>query len=82
MKKKIKRIEIVGSNVMEIQRALTNLVGAARIASGGQNWGGSSTVGVEEAKHGEELASVDLIEETLSDGSKVYDIQLRFSNVE
>ena len=34
-----------------------------------------------ENQDGVELAAVDLIEETLSDNSKVYNVRLRFSNV-
>ena len=73
-------VEIVGCNVMELQAALTKMVGAARVAANGVNFGGSSSIDIEN-QDGVELAAVDLIEETLSDNSKVYNVRLRFSNV-
>jgi hypothetical protein len=80
MTKVISTVEIVGSNAMELQAAITKLIANARIASNGQNWSGGSAIDIENDA-GLELAQVDLIEETLSDSSKVYNIQLRFSNV-
>lgn len=80
MEKIIHSIKIVGSNVMELQTALTSMNGHARMASGGLH-GGSSCIEVED-NDGNELAEVHLIEETLSDGSKVYNVRLRFSNIE
>ena len=77
----ISTVQIVGSNMMELQAAMTKLGAAARMACNGQNWGGSSTIDVENHDR-EELASVELIEETLSDKSKVYNLRLRFSNAE
>ena len=79
MKKQIATIEIVGSNIMELQGALTKMIEAARRASNGVNFGGSSCIDVEDQR-GEEVAHVDLIEERLSDKSKVYNVRLRFSN--
>lgn len=79
--RKIESIGVVGSNVMELHAALTKLVGHARIASSGQLWGGSSSVDVTN-EDGEELAEISLWEETLSDKSRVYNVTLRFSNVE
>ena len=81
MKKTVQSIKIVGSNIQELQAALTKMIGSARMACNAQNWGGSSMVEVENAA-GEELAEVLLIEETLTDKSKVYNVALRFSNVE
>lgn len=81
MEKVISSIQIVGSNVMELQGALTKMIYNARIACNGQDWGGALTVDVED-ESGDELAEVLLIEETLSDKSKVYNVRLRFSNVE
>ena len=79
--KQIATIQIVGSNVMEIQSALTKMIAAARMASNGVNFGGSSCIDVEN-QDGIEVAHIDLIEETLTDQSKVYNVRLRFSNVE
>ena len=59
----------------------SKMIQNARMASNGQNWGGGSCVDVED-NSGDELAEVLLIEETLSDNSKVYNVRLRFSNVE
>lgn len=81
MEKQIATIEIVGSNVMELQGALTEMIGAARMASNGVNFGGSSCIDVEN-QYGIEVAHVDLIEETLTDQSKVYNVRLRFSNAQ
>jgi hypothetical protein len=81
MEKVISKVEIVGSNVMELQAALTKLLGNARIAANGQDWGGGTCVDIED-QNGEELSSLELIEETLSDKSKAYNVRLRFSNVE
>ncbi len=81
MERIIHTIEIVGSNVMELQTALTKMIAAARMASNGKDFGGSGSIDVED-QNGQEVASVDLVEEVLSDKSKVYNVRLRFSNVE
>jgi hypothetical protein len=83
--KVINTVDIVGSNVMELIGALNKMGYAARMACNGMNkgaaWGGSSTIDVED-QDGREIAHVDLIEETLSDKSKVYNVRLRFSDVQ
>jgi hypothetical protein len=79
MKKKIHSVEMVGQSLMELQAALIEVYGAAQAASIEKQ--DSCIIDIEN-QDGEELASVDLIEETLTDGSKVYNIELRFSNVE
>jgi hypothetical protein len=80
MKKKVHSIELVGSNLLELQGNITKMIQAARLACNGKNWGGACGIDVEDGE-GNELAGIDLIEETLSDQSKVYNVVMRFSNV-
>ncbi len=80
MKKKVHSIELVGSNLLELQGNITKMIQAARLARNGKNWGGACGIDVEDGE-GNELAGIDLIEETLSDQSKVYNVVMRFSNV-
>lgn len=71
--------ESFSNNVRDFQAALTKMAGAARIASGAQPFGGSSTVLIED-EDGWNITGVELIEETLSDKSKVYNLRLKFDS--
>jgi hypothetical protein len=83
MTKTVQTIKIVGSNALEITEALATLLATVRILDtvSKQFATAASCVDVED-QDGAELSSLDLIEETLSDNSKVYNIRLRFSMID
>lgn len=67
------------ANLAELQGALTKLNAAARMASVPQLFQGSSTVLVED-EDGWNLTGLALVEERLSDGSKVFKVRLLFAS--
>ena len=72
----IARLLIGGNDLLTLQTALSKMIESARFASGGK-FDGASVMHVEDAC-GLRPHSVELIEETLTDGSKVYNVCLLF----
>jgi hypothetical protein len=65
---------VAGPSVQDLQRALTEINGDARLCG---NEGGSSTVHVTES-NGFPPRQLHLLEETLTDGSKVFSVVILF----
>lgn len=78
MEKILETIKFKGSNVLELQYAITRLTQHARIASNGQAWGGMETMHLAD-EDGFSVTHLELAENTLTDGSKVYDVRLYFA---
>lgn len=78
MTRVIEAITFKGSNVRELQNAITKLTQAARIASNGQDWLGMEAMHVED-EDGFSVTTLELIEETLTDRSRVYNVRMYFA---
>lgn len=69
--------EIGGADLLSVQTALSKMIEAARLASDPGKFDGASTIHVEDCD-GWAPHSVQLVEETLTDGSKVYNVRFLF----
>ena len=82
MERVIESIKLGYSNVMELQGAITKLIASARMACKGMDkghaWLGGTAIHLQD-EDGFSVTHVELIEETLTDGSKVYDVRLFFA---
>lgn len=78
MERVIETIKFNGSNVKELQHAISRLTLTARIASSEQEWNGMETLHLQD-EDGFSVTHLELIEEKLTDGSKVYDVRMFFA---
>ena len=78
MKRIIETIKFKGSNVRELQFAITRLTQTARVAASDQELHGMETLHLQD-EDGFSVTHVELVEETLTDGSKVYDVRMFFA---
>jgi hypothetical protein len=80
MKRIVVTERLISNDLASLQAALTKMIGAARMACNGQDFGGASTIHVED-EDGWNITGVALVEEILSDKSRVYNAQLLFGEL-
>lgn len=78
MERVIETIKFNGSNVRELQYAITRLTQSARAASNGQNWHGMDCIHLQD-EDGFSVTHLELVECKLTDGSNVYNVHMYFA---